>query len=118
MVSDGSVALRFGLGWRPWDTGFGRGWPGGQLLSLLVQRKLTKESTPRFTALRVPNFSASVRAAAQLGLRPQAVLADDPRLRPEISAPAEGEGKTVGDAMGCEVVVGLHGRGFVFSPPS
>jgi pimeloyl-CoA synthetase len=59
--------------------GIGRGWPGGQLLSLLVQRKLTKESTPRFAALRVPNFFASVRAAAQLALRAQTVLAEYPR---------------------------------------
>jgi hypothetical protein len=79
MVNDGSVALRLGLGQWPLNAGIGRGWPGGQLLSLLVQRKLTKESTPRFAALRVPNFSATARAAAQLGLRPQTVLADDSR---------------------------------------
>jgi len=83
-----TVALRSGK-W-PLDGGIGRGWPGSQLLSLLVQRKLTKESTPRFAALRVPNFSASVRAAAQLGLRPQTVLADFPRTLAEKLAAQKG----------------------------
>jgi hypothetical protein len=87
-MSEGSVALRL----TPWpiDKGVGRGWPGSQLLSLLVQRKLTKESTPRFAALRVPNLSGAVRAAAQLGLRPQTVLADFPRTAPKKLAAQRG----------------------------
>jgi hypothetical protein len=53
-------------------------------------KKVTKESTPRFAALRVPNFSANVRAAAQLGLRPQTVLADCPRTFAEKLAARRG----------------------------
>lgn len=42
-------------------------------------KKGTKESPPRCIALRVPNFSGPVRAAAQLALRARTVLADFPR---------------------------------------
>jgi hypothetical protein len=53
-------------------------------------KKVGKENTPRFAALRVPNFSVSVRAAAQLGLRPQTVLADFPRTLAEKLAAQRG----------------------------
>jgi hypothetical protein len=53
-------------------------------------KKETKESTPRFAALLVPNLSGVVRAAAQLALRAQTVLADLPRTVPEKSAAKKG----------------------------
>jgi hypothetical protein len=109
------VALR----WALWvmDTGIGRGWPGGQLLSLLVQRKLTKESTPRFAALRVPNLFARVRAAAQLGLRPQTVLADFPRTRAKKLAAQKGaEKQTLNQAGRPLLATGFVTDGLLFSP--
>ncbi len=39
-------------------------------------KKVSKESTLRFAALRVPNFPVAIRAAAQLALQAQTVLAD------------------------------------------
>ncbi len=52
------------------------GWLAGgarqRLTFFACAKKVSKESTPHFTALRVPNFRAAVRAAAQLapaGLR-------------------------------------------------
>jgi len=53
-------------------------------------KKVTKENTPRLAALRVPDFSGAVRAAAQLALRAQTVLADFPRSAPEKSAAKKG----------------------------
>lgn len=53
-------------------------------------KKVAKESTPRFVALRVPNFSRPVRAAAQLALRAQTVLADIPRTGREKLATQRG----------------------------
>jgi hypothetical protein len=97
--------------------GFGRGWPGGQLLSLLVQRKLTKESTPRFAALRVPNFSATVRAAAQLALRAQTVLADDSRTPAEKLAAQRGLNDTpVVHHADHSVVAGCFANGLFLNP--
>ena len=53
-------------------------------------RKVTKRRSPRFAALRVPNFTAAVRAAAQLALRAQTVLADYPRTGAEKLAAQRG----------------------------
>ncbi len=53
-------------------------------------KKVTKESAPRFAALRVPKFSPDARAAAQLALRAQTVLADGPRASAENLAAQRG----------------------------
>lgn len=64
-------------------------------------KKGTKESTPHFAALRVPDFSGAVRAAAQLALRAQTVLADFPRTAPEKSAAKKGGIKPSSTAHPC-----------------
>jgi hypothetical protein len=73
-----------------YSCGVGREWPGGQFLSLRVQRKEPKKARPNFAALRVPNFSDAARAAAQLALRAQTVLADFPRTASEKLAAQKG----------------------------
>jgi hypothetical protein len=60
---------------------------------LRVQRKEPKKARPNFAALRVPDFSDAARAAAQLALRAQTVLADFPRTASEKSAAQKGIGK-------------------------
>jgi hypothetical protein len=74
----------------------GSWWPahaGGarQRLTFFARaKKVSKENTPRFAALRVPELDLPDWAAAQLGLRPQTVLADYPQSDRPISAAQRG----------------------------
>jgi len=56
-----------------------RGCPAGRLLFLLRQEKLTKRRRPHPPPLRGSLRCSPNRAAAELGLRPQTVLAEIPR---------------------------------------
>jgi len=75
-------------------------------------KKGTKESTPRFSALRVPNFSGAIRAAARLALRAQTMLADIPRTAPEKLAAQKGIGKPSTRLLALKWLAGSQCDGF------
>jgi hypothetical protein len=75
-----TVALRLGRGF--WMTALAGG-TRQRVTFFACAKKGNQRNHTRFAALRVPNFSDAVRAAALLGLRPQTVLADGPRTASE-----------------------------------
>jgi len=87
LLGRGLVTLRGGhYTWMPALAGGAR----RRITFFACAKKVTKESTPTFAALRVPKFSNAVRAAAQLALRAQTVLADCPRTALENLAAQRG----------------------------